>query len=240
MSVSQAVRNPRGYVVRTAGLYRALLFDPERFYEEYVGERGIRSELVVVLFIGLVGFAGHFYARSQLVTIAEEAGVAIGNETDFNLWGIAAEPLVGIFLLWIGFSAVLFALSWLYSTVGTFYRVLKDVAWAMVPLFVFNLLNSAALGYSAFTLQESDITDRTIPRAPDQKTTILWDVVSGEVFVVATVFVGAIMVLWSGYIALHAIEDIRQLQRRDAYIVVGVPTLGFAIYLVYDAVTTLL
>jgi hypothetical protein len=240
MSVSQAVQNPRGYVVRTAGMYRALLFDPEGFYEDYVGERGIRSELVVVLFMGLVGFAGHYYARSQLVTIAEEAGVAIGNETNFNLWGIAIEPLVGIFLLWVGFSAVLFALSWLYSTVGTYYQVLKNVAWALVPLFVFNLLNSVALAYSAFTLQESDITDRTIPRAPQQKTTILWDVVTGEVFVVATVIVGALLTLWCGYIALHAVEDVRKLQRRDAYIVVGIPTLGFAIYLVYDAVTTLI
>lgn len=239
MSVSQAVRNPRGYVVRTAGMYRALLFDPERFYEEYVGERGIKSELVLVVFIGLVGFAGHYYARSQLVTVAEEAGVAVGNEASFNLWGIAAEPLVGIFLLWVGFSAALFVLSWLYSTVGTFYRVLKDVAWALVPLFVFNLLNTAALAYSAFTLQESDITDRTIPRAPDQKTTILWDIVAGEVFVVATIFVGALLTLWCGYIALHAIEDIRKLERRDAYKVVGAPTLVFALYLVYDAVTTL-
>jgi len=240
MSVSQAVRNPRGYVVRTAGMYRALLFDPESFYEEFIGERGIRSELVLVVFIGLVGFAGHYYARSQLISIAEEAGIAVGNETNFSLWGIAAEPLIGIFLLWVGFSAVLFALSWLYSTVGTFYRVLKDVAWALVPLLVFNLLNSVALAYSAFTLQESDITDRTIPRDPEQKTRILWDIVAGEPFVVATVFVGALVTLWSGYIALHAVEDIRKLERRDAYKVVGVPTLGFAIYLVYDAVTTLL
>jgi len=241
MSVSQAVRNPRGYVVRTAGMYRALLFDPGRFYEEYVGERGIRIEFVLVLFLGLVGFAGHYYARSELVRIAEESGATrIGNETGFSLWGIAAEPLVGIILLWVGFSAALFVLSWLYSTVGTFYRVLKDVAWALVPLFVFNLLNSVALAYSAFTLQESDFTDRTIPRDPEQKTRILWDVVSGEPFVVATVFVGALVTLWCGYIALHAIEDIRKLERRDAYKVVGVPTLGFAIYLVYDAVTTLI
>lgn len=240
MSVSQAVRNPRGYVVRTAGMYRALLFDPERFYDDYIGERGIRIELVLVVFIGLVGFAGHYYARSQLITVANEAGVALGNETTFNLWGIAAEPLVGIVLIWVGFSGVLFGLSWLYSTVGTLYQILKNVAWALVPLVVFNLLNSAALAYSAFTLQETDITSEEIPRAPDQKTALLWDIVAGEVFVVATVFVGAIMTLWAGYITLHAMEKVRKLERRDAYIVVGVPTVGFAVYLIYDAAMTLL
>jgi len=240
MSVSQAVRNPRGYIVRTAGMYRALLFDPERFYEDFIGERGIRIELMLVAFIGLLGFAGHYYARSQLITVASEAGVALGNETTFNLWGIAAEPLVGIFLIWVGFSAVLFGLSWLYSTVGTLYQILKNVAWTLVPLVVFNLLNSATLAYSAFSLQESDFTGEEIPRAPDQKTTFLWDVVAGEVFVVATIFVGALLTLWVGYIALHAMEDVRKLQRRDAYLVVGAPTLAFAIYLIYDGATTLL
>jgi hypothetical protein len=240
MSVSQAVRNPRGYVVRTAGMYRALLFDPERFYDEYIGDRGIRNELLVVLFVGLVGFVGHYYARSQIISIANEAGLALGNETTFNLWGIAAEPLVGAFLIWVGFSGILFGLSWLYSTVGTVYQVLKNVAWALVPLVVCNLLNSAAVGYSAFTLQETDITSEEVPRAPDQKTALLWDIVTGEIYVVVTVFVGALMTLWVGYIALHAMEEVRKLERRDAYLVVGAPTLAFAVYLVYDGATTLL
>lgn len=240
MSVSQAVRNPRGYIVRTAGMYRTLVADPEEFYEEYVAERGIRNELLLVAFIGLVGFAGNYYARSRIVTIAEEAGVATGNEVTFSLWGIAVEPLVGALLLWVGFSAALFILGWLYSTIGTFYVTLKNVAWVMVPFFVANLLHSAAMAYSAFTLEESDYTDQEIPRDPEQKVQVLWDAVAGEIFVTATLFVGALLTLWAGYIALYAIIDVRKLEPRDAYKVAGVPFVGFALYFVYQGVMALL
>lgn len=239
MSVSQAVRNPRGYVVRTAGMYRALFFDPERFYEEHLSERGIRSELLLVTVVGLVGLAGNYYGRSQVTTVAQEAGVAIGNDVNFSLWGNAVEPLVGAFLLWVGFSAALFGLSWLYSTVGTFYVTLKNTAWVMVPFFFFNLLHSAALAYSAFTLEESDFEGRNIPRAPEQKTQVIWDTLAGDIFVVATVFIGALLTLWAGYIAVQAVIDVRRLEARDAYKVVAVPFVGFALYLAYQGVTTL-
>lgn len=240
MSVTQAIRNPRGYIVRTAGMYRALLFDPERFYDDYLGSRGMRIEIALVAFIGVVGLAGNYYARTRITEVFTEAGVAIGNETDFSLWGNTVEPLVGIVLLWVGFTTALFALSWLYSAVGDYYIILKNTAWTLVPLFFFNLIHTGAMAYAAFQLEEDDVNAAQVPRDPERKIEVLWGAVAGEIFVVATLVVGALIVGWAAYIALYGLVDARKLQMNDAYKVVGVTYGAFALYLVYDAATTLL
>lgn len=240
MSVTQAVRNPRGYIVRTLGLYRALLFDPQRFYDEYIGSRGIKVEIVMVAVIGLIGFAGNYYARSQIQEVFVAAGFGIGSDVNFQLWGDALAPLVGIFALWIGLTLALYAVGWLYSTVGQFYELLKRSAWALVPLAAFNLLHSAAIAYSAFQLSEDDIQDLEIPRAPDMRAEAMWSEVAGEMFVVATLFLGVIFIVWAGYIAAYAVVDVRDLHIDEAYKVAAVPTAAFAIYVIYEAATTLL
>lgn len=239
MSVTQAVRNPRGYILRTIGLYRALLFDPQRFYDEYLGSRGLKVEIVLMAFIGLIGFAGNYYARSRIDEVFRGAGFGINSDVNFQLWGNALEPLVGIFALWVGLTLALYAVGWLYSTVGQFYELLKRTAWALVPLVVFNALHSAAMAYSAFQLEESDVEDMEIPRAPDMRADEMWSAVAGEIFVVATVVVGVVFVLWAGYIAAYSVADVRDLPMDEAYKVAAVPTVAFALYLLYDAVTAL-
>lgn len=240
MSVTQAIRNPRSYVVRTLGLYRALLFDPERFYDEYLGSRGLKVEIALVAFIGVIGFIGNYYARSRIATVFPEAGFPIGSDVDFQLWRHALAPLVGIVLLWVGLTLALYFVGWLYSTVGQFYHLLKRTAWSLVPLVVFNLLHTIAMVWTALNLAEEDIEDRELVRAPDMRTEQMWSEIAGDIFVVATLFVGVIFVIWTGYIAAYAVRDVRDLDTNEAFRVAAVPTVAFALYLIYEGVTTLL
>lgn len=239
MSVSQAVRDPRGYVVRTAGMYRALLFDPDYFYDEYLSERGIVVEIFLVLAVGLVGTAGHYYAMTRVTTAFSEADFPINNDVNFALYQLTLEPLIGVTLLWVGSAVLLFAISWLYSTVGQFYTVLKRTAWALVPLVVANLLNTVAIAYAAFQLTEDDVAGASVPRPPEQFATFMWDQVAGEVYVVATVFVAVVFVVWAGYIAAFAVRDPRDLTTSEALRVAALPTLAYAVYVVYQGIQVL-
>lgn len=239
MSVTQAVRNPRGYIARTVGMYRALVVSPDVFYDEYLSSRGLKSEILTMAVVGLLGFAGSYYTRGRIETLFPEAGYNIGDDVSFQLWGTALEPLVGIFGLWVGLAVALYAVSWLYSTVGQFYELLKRSAWALVPLAFVNVIHSAAIGYAAFTLSESDLTDLTIPRAPDLRSTMMWTEVAGDVAVVAAVFVSVVFVLWAGYLAAHAVAPVRDLEMSEAYRVAAVPTVAYAGYVVFQAVSLL-
>lgn len=240
MSVSEAFRDPRGYVVRTAGMYRALLFDPERFYDDHLPAHGIKLEIVLVAVIGLVGLAGNWYAYTQVTQAFTEAGISIGDDARFNLVGNGLSPLPGIFLLWLGFGAVMYVVGWVYSTVGQIFGVLKGAAWALVPLAFWNLIHSIAIGYVAFQLTEDDVADLRPPRAPDARSEFIWNEVATEPIVVGSVLVGVVFVLWAGYIGAFAVARERDIDPSEGLVVAAVPAVGYALYVLYVGVTRLL
>lgn len=235
MGVSQAVRNPQSYIVRTGRMYRALLTDPQGFYDEYVGSRGILSEVLVVAVIGVLGTIGNYYAYSAVVEEAAAAGLSINQDVELQLYGIVAGPLVGAFILWVGLAAALYAVSWLYSTVGGFYVTLKRSAWALVPLAFANLLHTIAIAYVAMDLEFPD--GAQFPsRVPGQQAQYLWGQAGGEMPVVAVTALSVVFVAWAGYIAAYAVADVRDLQVDEAYKVAAVPTVLYALYVLYQVV----
>jgi hypothetical protein len=241
MSVSQAVRNPRGYLVRTLGMYRALLFDPEHFYDEYLGSRGLRSEILMVAFVGVVGFVGNYFARQELTTvIVEEFGDILNRDSEFELIRLVIEPLVGIFLLWFGLVVALYAVSWLYSTVGQIYELMKRSAWATVPLLIANLLHTIAIAYAATQVEVDNIDLQDFPQPPIERALYVWDLAAGEIYVTATVLVSVVFILWSGYIAAYAVRDVRDLETDEALRVAAVPAGLYAIWVIYQGVTALI
>lgn len=239
MSVSKAVRNPRGYLVRAIGMYRALLFDPERFYDEILGSRGLRSEILIVALVGVVGLLGNYFTRERVTTAFTDAEFPINSDTNFELIRLVVEPLVGIFLIWIGLTVALYAVSWLYSAVGQFYELLKRSAWAVVPLLIANLLHTIAIVYAAFQVEEDDVANLEVPRPPIDRAHFMWDQAAGEIYVIATVLLGVVFVLWGGYIAAFAVRDVRDLDTGEALKVAAVPAGLYAIYVLYQGVTTL-
>lgn len=240
MSVSQAFRNPRSYFGRQLRLYRTLLFDPETFYEEYVKHPGIGREAALVAVIGLVGTAGAYYAVEQLIagfaTGLAEVGPELGDTTSLILWQRAVNPLVGAYLLWVGFTGVTYGISWLYSSRGGFFRLLKNTAWALVPVLIANLLNTVAWAATAYLnadryAQEipSEVESRSM--FPGETAAFVWDYVASEPLVMATTLLSVVFVAWSGYILAHGLARMRDLEMRRAYGIVAVPVLGYAVWL---------
>lgn len=240
MAISQAVRNPRSYLANSARMYRSLLTDPETFYDEFLGTRGITLEIALVLFVGAVGFAGNVYALLRLESLFAELDVALGQQVSFALWGNVAAPLVGAVGLWIGLTTALYVTGWLYTGVGEYYVLLKRSAWALVPLLFANLIRAVAVAYAAFSLEPGDVTATGVPRIPGARAQFVWGQVASDPVVVAAVVVGVAFVAWAGYVGAFAVRDVRELETDEAYRVAAVPTLAYALYVLYEGATTLL
>lgn len=221
-------------------MYRALLLDPEHFYDEYLGSRGLRSEFLIVAFIGVVGLVGNYFTRQEVQSVFVEVGIPINADTNFELIRLVVAPLIGIFILWFGLTVALYAVSWLYSTVGQIYELMKRSAWALFPLVVANLLHSIALAYAATQVTEDQIDPQEVPQPPIERAHHMWDAAAGEIYVTATVLVGALLVLWGGYIAAYAVRDVRDLETGEALRVAAVPAGLYAIWLLYQGVTALI
>ncbi|WP_436928982.1 YIP1 family protein [Halosimplex halobium] len=240
MGVSNAVRNPGSYISRTLGLYRALLTDPERFYDEYIGTRRVKSEFALVLVTGLVGLVGNYLMLQELIFQFEGfQSVVINQQVRFQLQQRVIEPLLGAFLLWIWFGIGMYYVAWLYTTIGTTYVTMKRTAWALFPVLIGNIIHTAAMAYASTTLEvtEDDITITT--SIADEVSSFVWSQASGETVVLAATAVGIVFALWTGYIGAYAIKDVRDLTTSEAYKVAAVPTGGYVLYIAYSVVTAL-
>ncbi|WP_436910842.1 YIP1 family protein [Halosimplex marinum] len=240
MGVSNAVRNPGSYISRTLSLYWALLTDPERFYDEYIGTRRVKSEFALVLVTGLVGLVGNYLMLQELIFQFEGIqSVVINEQVRFQLQQRVIEPLLGAFLLWIWFGVGTYYVAWLYTTIGTTYVAMKRAAWALAPILIGNLIHTAAMAYASTTLEvtEDDVTIAT--SISDVVAGFVWSQASGETVVLAATAVGIAFAVWTGYISAYAIKDVRDLTTTEAYKVAAVPTLGYVLYIAYSVVTAL-
>lgn len=240
MAISRAVRHPRSFLTNSIQMYRTLLTDPATFYDEYLGPHGITREFLLVLVLGAVGVAGNLFALTRLRAVFETLDVPISGDTSFALWESVVAPLVGMVGLWIGLTTALYAVGWLYSGLGEYYVLLKRSAWALVPLVFANLLHTIAVAYAAFTLTPGSVDASMIPRPANARAEFVWQQVAGDPVVVATVLVSVVFVAWMGYIGAYAVRDVRGLQTNEAFRVAAVPTVAYALYVVYEGATALL
>ncbi|QLH83652.1 YIP1 family protein [Halosimplex pelagicum] len=240
MGVSNAVRNPGSYLSRTLGLYRALLTDPERFYDEYIGTRRVKSEFALVLVAGLIGLVGNYVMLDTLIFEFEAFdSVVINDQVRFQLQQRVIEPLLGAFLLWVWFGIGMYYVGWLYTTIGTTYVTMKRTAWALFPILIANVIHTAAMAYASTTLDvtEEDITIST--SLSSEVASFVWSQASGETVVLAATAVAIVFALWTGYIGAYAIRDVRDLTTSEAYKVAAVPTVGYVLYIAYSVFTAL-
>lgn len=223
-------------------MYRALLLDPRTFFEEYVGDRGLRSETLFVAFVGVLGTIGTMFAvltiRSQFDTGAVGGNLSRG--ISMRLWAEAIGPLVGAFVLWVGLSVVLYLSSWAYSTLGGIYVLAKKSAWALFPFAFANVVLAVAYVVTAFG---ADIDTNYVPVAG---TTLLrfqfvWHQVAHEPLVLGARAVGLLAAIWAGYIAAHAVADVRDISVGEGLRAAAVPVVlyvaweGYQLFLAFSA-----
>lgn len=230
MGVSDAVRNPRSYVGDKRRFYRDALFAPGRFYGEHVGSRGLLREILLVAVVGIVGTAGTMFA---VRTLREEYAGALTFDVEMLLWGEAFAPLVGAFLLWIGFALALYLVSWLYSTAGGLYGLLKNTAWSLLPLLVANLLLTVAFAFVTVTADFESADG--VGAHPETRFEFMWEQLYHEPLVLGAYAVSIVFVAWCGYIAAPGVAEVRDLEMEEAYRVVAVPVVAYALYVAYTA-----
>lgn len=237
MGVSDAVRNPGSYVGEKQRVYRSILFDPDTFYSEYAGKRGIVREILLIAVIGVVGLIGTLYAVQTLR--GEYSGDILTDDVNMQLWGNAIAPLVGAFLLWFGFTVALYAVSWLYSTAGGFYRLWKNTAWSLLPLLFANLILTAAYAVTTYTAELNGADERNSSH-PDAIAAFMWEQLAHDPVVVGAYALSIVFIVWSGYIAAHGVAEVRKLEIDEAYRVVAVPVVAYALYVGYQVIGTIL
>ncbi|MFB6150659.1 MAG: Yip1 family protein [Haloarculaceae archaeon] len=252
MSVGTAIRNPRAFVAGKWTVFKLILTDPERFYDELSASDRLWTEIAVLFVIGLTGVAGGYFVARELMsnigtgtaTVANgDVAVRVSGDTGLQIWGYGLRSLIGIFVLWVGFATVLYALSWLYSSRGSFFAMVKATAWALVPLFIGNLLKSIGFVIAAWNAWDSNkiqITEevsRQLDFGGQEAARALYTQIYEEPVALVGIVIAGLTFAWCGYVAAYGVAKVRDIPVSDAYKVVAVPTALYVGYVIYQAIT---
>lgn len=238
--IRNIVRDPGGFVVLRWRMLVANLFSPDRFYEEYVEKYGLKFEVLVVLVIGAIGSIGFYFA---VQTILGEFALGSGEQvlnpdqprmddtTARQIRAQMAHPIVGIFLLWVYYTTAYYAGSWLFSGHGTYFQLLKNTAWALVPMALANLVMTAGLVVTFYGLE----LEARLPGLPERNVTYLFDQAYTELPMILVPLVKIAFLVWVAYIGASAINDAMQIPKERALRIAAVPAVLHAGYLVWTA-----
>lgn len=242
MGIAEAVRDPGGYTRERVSMYRALLVDPEEFYDEFIGTHGLRAEAILIATIGVIGSIGTMIAVLQIREEFENdvsilGGTSLERGVEMQLWRLGIEPIIYAFLFWLGLAALLYLASWVYSEDGSLYLMVKKSAWAILPLVFANAVSTIAWAYTGMTAEiESDLTGAGTAQ---RQLALIWDPLAESTAVIAADLLSIVFVAWVGYIAAHAVVEVRAIELGNAYRVAAVPVVVYALWTVYTAVGAL-
>jgi|GEM_PF-1032512 len=243
MSVSGAVRNPRAFVGGKWNRFKLLLLDPEQFFEEKPSTPKLWNEILVLVFIGLVGAAGTLYVGQQFMEHFVTASIdktpdtrVIPGQQGLRIQVYPLRSVVGMFVLWGFFSLSYYVLSWLYSDQGSFFQIVKATAWTLVPIVFTNLVKSigAVVTATMETLIEDDELDgiaAEVSRSSEgEGADLLFGLLFEEPVMLGALAIGVVFYAWCGYVGAYAVANARQIPVSDAYKVVAVPIILYSLW----------
>lgn len=234
----RVLRNPLGFFALRWKMLIRNFFHPERFYEKDAPKYGLKWEILVLLFIGGIGAIGFYYG---VQTILDEFAVGAGasitspdqpgmdSNTARQLKAQIAHPIIGIFVLWVYYATAYYAGSWLFSGHGTYFAVLKNTAWALVPFVVGNLVLTIAFFITYFRLE----IVTSLPGLPERNVTYLLGQGYSELPMMILPLVKIGVVAWVAYLGAAAINDAMQLPKERALQIAAVPAVLHAGYLLW-------
>lgn len=199
------------------------LVRPDEFFAERDVE--LRSALLVVfgdaLLTALTGIV--FIVAFRQVLPRRLTLLAVGITLVFVV-------VVGV-LGWLVFAGIMYLLTWPFADEGSFRELLGPVGWGMLPQVLAGcfLLAATVIALSGLSAPADKEAAQEFARQVEQGSLVALAAVAGTAQVSVTsslsqlqLVTGVAGTLWSGYVWIPALEEVRGVSRRQAVVVVAV------------------
>jgi hypothetical protein len=213
--------------------YADLFLKPDAFFQDLKSEK--ESLTVPALVILLTGMAAAAYAYLAAgLTAAMMAGIMPGMET-IILLSSSAGALFFTFVFWIIWSGLIFALSLLFKGKGSFKKTMECVGYGFAPQIFGSLITLAAAFSYIPHVKVPALTAATIQdaQALQEATRALMHDPAMLALTQITSVVSIAFLLWSASIWIFGLKHARSISLQNAAICVGVPVVGYCIYILY-------
>lgn len=196
--------------LRLVGIMKVFT-DPDRFFRETADDVKLTHPLGIVTTVGILTMASTVVLMSRVsraVTSEVGAFTALGGVIG------AIGGFVGVYIMWVIYSALFHGLSSVFDGEGPFRRTMILTGWGFVPAIFASLVSLVILVVA--------LQGVSFPSNPEQIQPFVQRIKRRPIFLVGGIL-GIVFTIWQGFIWLFAVKHARNLSLQQAAITVGVP-----------------
>ncbi len=212
------------------------LIHPDAFFRDAEREKeDLKIPILMVSIVAIIG-AAYGYLIGNL-TARLMAGVMPGIE-GIILISTVLGALVGTFVFWIVWTAIIYGLSMIFKGSGSFKKTLSVIGYGYLPQAIGSLITLiAAFEYlpkvKVPALSTAGVPQDQIAQVIQNATiTMMHDPAMVELTQI-TALITIVFLLWSANIWIFGVRQARSLSARDAALCVGIPVVIYILYLIY-------
>jgi hypothetical protein len=210
-----------------------ILIRPGAFFQDAIAEKdSLKIPGLIILALGIVS-AVYAYLIGGL-TGKMMAGLIPGMESIIAISTVLGA-LFGIFVFWGIWAGVFYLISSLFKGKGTFKRSLEFIGYGYLPqIFGAILTVIVAIQYIPRVI----VPEITTAAAQDPQLiqeavkALMHDPAMMEMTQIISI-ISIVFLLWSVNIWIFGMRNARQLSERDSALCVGIPVVGYILYVIY-------
>jgi hypothetical protein len=213
-----------------------LFLKPNAFFQDLMTRKeSLRLPALIILAAGIITAANAYLVGG--LTAKMMAGIMPGFETIIILSAIIGS-LFFTFIVWIVWAGVIYALSFVFKGKGSFKRTMEIVGYGYLPQIFGTLITFIVAflyipGVKIPTLTAAGIQD---PQLIQEATRALMHDPAMMAFTQITSVVSIFFLLLSANIWIFGLKHARAISLRDGAICVGVPVVGYILYIIYTLI----
>ncbi len=187
-----------------------VLTNPDSFFEKKMsGDVSFKMPIAIILVIGIIGAINATLMMQKIMT---ELPGDTAEFASFITVASAIGAIIGVFVMWVIYAVVFYAISLVFKGEGEFKRVLEFVGYGFIPS-----IASGVIGLIIMTMVLP-----TIEFSMDNPELLQQSMLSNPMIQASTI-IGIIFTIWSANIWIFGLMHSRNLSIKNAVIVVGVP-----------------
>lgn len=190
----------------------------------------LKVPLLIVLLSGLISGFGAYIIAGVTIEMLREALPPEAQGIAATVGGISAfvGAVIVTLLMWVVFSAIFFAISWLFKGTGTFKRTLEVVGYGYLPMIFSGIIGAVLIYQFVATAQIPQVTD------PAEMAEVVTRWITENPMMWLSSLIGMLFMLWSANIWVFGLKHARNLSTRNAVISVAIPVLVYIAYTVWQ------
>jgi hypothetical protein len=212
-----------------------ILINPGAFFAELKGEEeeNLKWPLLIVL-LGGIAAAGYGYLFGEVTAkMMEGALPGIGALVTISS---AIGALIGVFIFWLIWTVVVFAISMAFKGQGSFKRTLQVIGYGYLPqvigsiitvIVAFEYIPRIVVPYVTAAMMQDPVAMQGVTTA------LMHDPAMLEMTQITSI-IAMVFLLWSANIWIFGLQKARSLSPMNAALCVGIPVIAYILFMIYN------